>query len=50
MLEMYAGILVFWVDKFESWDFLGTKYEPLSDLPPLPLIIKKSEWGPWDNN
>ena len=31
------------VDKFWSCDFLGIKYEPLSDLP----VSKICEWGPW---
>ena len=30
-------------DKFRSWNFLGIKYEPLSDPP----VIKICEWGPW---
>ena len=42
---MVKKVVIFWVDKFWSSDFLGIKYEPLSDPPPP--VIKTCEWGPW---
>ena len=42
-LGMLKKVGIFFGRQYWSWDFLGIKYEPLSDPP----VIKICGWGPW---